>query len=246
MRAGVEAGVIRVGVPPLRPGPESVLLACRRFWPLLIALSCLGKVAAAVEPPQLLVIQATKNLVSELRTNGDAIRTTPRLAFELANEDIIPLIDFPAIARGVLGRHWRSASPEQRRRFTHEFRAFIINLYLTAMVTYSREIVSTAESFKYPSSRWLRGKTTATVHMEFKLKGAAPIDVGYRMHWKEGAWKIYDVHVLGLSLLAIYRNNFASEIKRHGLDGLLERLAAKNKTGNFSVLVNSLNFQPSE
>ncbi|MCG8428855.1 MAG: ABC transporter substrate-binding protein, partial [Chromatiales bacterium] len=137
----------------------------------------------------------------------------------------------------VLGRHWHRASTDQGRRFTREFRTFVINLYVNAMVTYSQEIVSTADSFKYRPSRWLPGENTASVLMEFKLKGAAPIEVGYDMHWKEDAWKIYDVHVLGLSVVAIYRNNFASEIKHHGLVGLLERLEAKNKRGTFSVFV---------
>lgn len=237
---------MRLGIPPLRPGGERALLASLRFCLLLIALSCLGRAAAAMEPPQQLVIHATESLVNELRANGDAIRATPRLAFELANEDIIPLIDFPTIARGVLGRHWRHASQEQRRRFTREFRTFIINLYLTAMVTYSREIVSTADSFKYPPSRWQPGATTAIVRMELKLMRAAPIEIGYGMRWKEGAWKISNVHVLGLNLVAIYRTNFASEIKHHGLDGLLNRLAAKNKTGTFYVFVNSFDPKPSE
>lgn len=217
-----------------------------RFWLLLIAWCCLGKVAAAVDPPDHLVIQATENLVTELRTNGNAIRTHPRLAYDLANKDIIPLIDFYTIAQRTLGRYWRRASPEQRQRFTREFRTFIINLYVSAMVTYTEEIVSTADSFEYPPSRWQPGETTATVRMGFKLKGTAPIEVGYGMHWKDGAWKIYDVHALGLSFVAIYRSNFASEIKRYRLDGLLNRLTAKNKTGTYSSFVTAADPQPTE
>lgn len=191
--------------------------------------------------PQQLVIQATENLVNGLRAQSDAIRASPRLAFELANEDIIPLIDFPLIARHVLGVHWRRALPQERERFIQEFRAFIINLYVTAMVAYAEEIVSTADSFSYPPSRWQPGETTATVHMKFKLKGAAPVEVGYDMHRNNGVWKIHDVHVLGLSAVGIYRSNFSSEVKRHGLSGLVRRLAAKNRTGAYSVFVNSVN-----
>jgi phospholipid transport system substrate-binding protein len=204
-----------------------------------MATLCFGQAAAAMEPPDQLITQATENLVHELRTNGDTIKTTPQLAFELANKDIIPLTDFPTIARHVLGRHWRRASPEQREAFTHEFRTFMINLYVTAMVTYSQEIVSTADSFEYPPSRWQPGETSAIVRMGFKLKGAAPVEVGYAMHWKEGAWRIHDVQALGLSFIAIYRSNFASEIKQHGLDGLVRRLATKNMTGTYSVFANS-------
>lgn len=214
-----------------------MLLYICRLSVLLIGLSCAGNAIAAVEPPLKLVIHATENLVNRLRTNGDAIRANPRLAFDLANEDIIPLIDFPTIARSVLGRHWRHASPEQREHFTLNFRAFIINLYTKAMVTYSREIVTTGESFKYSSRDWRPGKRAAIVIMTFKLKGTTPVKVGYSMHWKDNAWKIHDVHVLGISVVAIYRNNFDSQIHRYGLDGLLARLAAKNRRGTFSGFI---------
>ena len=213
----------------------------RQLWVFFIILSCFGNAVAAVEPPLDLVIQATENLVTQLRTSEEAIKTTPRLAFELVNQDIIPLIDFPAIARSVLGQHWRKASQEQRQEFMKNFRTFIINLYTSAMVTYSQEIITTANSFKYSSRSSQLGNTKATIIMEFKLKGAAPIKVGYKMHWKENSWKIYDVHVLGISVVAIYRNNFDSEIRRYGLEGLLQRLADKNKTGTYSVFVNNTN-----
>ena len=235
----MKAGMTKTCSPTLRPGENGIIKAWLRFCLLFIALNCLGEAAAEVEPPQHLVIQATENLVNELRTSGEAIKTSPRLAFELANKDIIPLIDFPTVARRVLGRHWHHASVEQRRRFTREFRTFIINLYVTAMITYSQEIVATADSFKYPPSRWTPGETTTRVRMKFRLMGAAPIEVGYDMRLNEGIWKIYDVHVLGLDVVAIYRNNFASEIKHHGLSGLIERLAAKNNKGAFSIFANS-------
>lgn len=214
----------------------------RDCWFLFVFLICVGNVAAAMEPPQPLVVRATENLVNELRVNGDAIRATPKLAFELANREIIPLTDFSTIAQQVLGRHWRRASPQQRTSFSREFRTFVINLYLTAMVTFSQEIVSTADSFEYLPSHWQPGETKAAVQMGFKLKGAAPVEVGYSMHWKDGGWKIYDVQALGLSFVAIYRSNFAVEIKRHGLDGLLKRLEAKNRAGTYSKYANSPGF----
>ncbi|OOZ35974.1 hypothetical protein BOW51_09400 [Solemya velesiana gill symbiont] len=117
-----------------------------------------------------MVIDATEHLINELRNNGDAIKVSPRLAFDLANEKIIPLIDFSTIARSVLGQHWRQASQQQRQQFTSEFRSFTINFFLKAMSTYSEEIVDTADSFTYPPDTWTPGNTRATVFMDFKLK----------------------------------------------------------------------------
>ncbi|MET0084810.1 MAG: ABC transporter substrate-binding protein [Sedimenticola sp.] len=233
---------MRVGIHNLRHGRRKPALIKRWLLILLIGLTCFGNLPAATEPPLHLVIDATENLVNQLKTNGDAIGNNPRLAFELANEDIIPLIDFPTIARSVLGHHWQHASPEHREDFVKDFRTFIINLYTTAMVTYSQEIVTTADSFRFSSRGWRLGDTRATVIMEFKLKGTAPVKVGYNMHWKGNTWKVYDVHVLGISVVSLYRKNFDAEIRRHGLSGLLKRLAAKNRTGTFSAFIDNSNF----
>jgi len=237
---------MEINIPNFQTKVKDIFLRSRHLWILLIGLNYVGNAIAAVEPPLHLVIQATENLVTQLKTSEEIIRSSPRLAFELANEEIIPLFDFPTIAKSVLGKHWRKASQEQQRYFTNNFRTFIINLYTAAMVTYSKDIIATADSFKYTIRNWQMTDTTATIIMEFKLKGRAPIKVGYKMHLKENSWKIYDVYVLGMSVVAIYRNNFDSEIKRYGLKGLLERLAAKNKTGTYSIFVNRTNSMNSE
>ena len=227
--------------PDVKLKAKKVVLYSCQLWILFASITCSGNLLAVTEPPINSVISATENLVNHLKTKGDAIRATPRLAFELVNKEIIPLIDFSSIAKSVLGRHWRNASQEQRQLFIKHYRTFVINLYTSAMVTYSKEIVTTADSFKFSTRSWQPANTKATVIMEFKLKRAAPIKVGYNMHWKENSWKIYDVHVLGMSVVAIYRNNFDSEINRYGLNGLLERLAAKNKTGTYSDFIKNTN-----
>jgi len=59
--------------------------------------------------------------------------------------------------------------------------------------------------------------------------GADPIDINYSMEKVDGAWKVYDVVIAGVSLVQNYRSSFASEIQKGGVDGLIATLSAKNK-----------------
>jgi phospholipid transport system substrate-binding protein len=54
--------------------------------------------------------------------------------------------------------------------------------------------------------------------------------IEYDMEKNATAWKVYDIRVAGISLVATYRTSFAEEIRNRGIDGLISTLAAKNRT----------------
>jgi phospholipid transport system substrate-binding protein len=56
-----------------------------------------------------------------------------------------------------------------------------------------------------------------------------PIQLDYRLEKTDNGWKIYDVTILGVSLVENFRNSFASEINQNGVDGLIKALAERNK-----------------
>ncbi len=125
----------------------------------LIQMLALGAAAqAAAEPsPRELIKQATARLVEALQHNRQVIRENPAVAQQIAEEIAIPLIDFPGVARGVLGNHWREASPGQRTRFTRAFRRFLELVYVTAMAIYADEIISHAKNISYPPLKLREG-----------------------------------------------------------------------------------------
>lgn len=203
--------------------------AWRMLWACVFLLLNPAAPAATPDSPRALVMGVTDQMLTALKVSGDDIKRNPALARRLVEKRVLHMIDFPRIARGVLGKHWRRAGPAQRERFTREFTEFLINIYVTAMVTYVDDIVSVSDDIHFPPIHWSPGQTRAKVRMIVSLKAGPPAEVVYRMNRDAQGWKIYDVTVLGVSFTATYRQNFSAEIARGGLDALIMRLAARNR-----------------
>ncbi|MCP4044285.1 MAG: ABC transporter substrate-binding protein [Gammaproteobacteria bacterium] len=169
-----------------------------------------------------LVVETTDRVLTALRSEREVIQEKPERLFALVNEIILPHFDFPRMSRWVLGKHWKRATKEQRTRFVDEFRTLLINTYATALVQFSEQEV------KYLPMRTKPGAKTVVVRTEVKQPGATSIPVNYRMYQKDGAWKVVDVTIDGVSLVKNYRTTYSSAIRRSGLDDLISKLAERN------------------
>ena len=68
-----------------------------------------------------------------------------------------------------------------------------------------------------------------TVQVRISQGGREPVSLEYDMEKTPSGWKVYDVRVGGVSLVANYRTEFANEIRASGVDGLIKGLVAKNR-----------------
>ncbi len=199
---------------------------------LLLVLSSLfittNNVNAESSPAQELVIANTVKLLSELKAHNGDIKKDANIAFGLVEDIVLPHIDFRRIGQLVLGKYWRRANEEQRQRFSEEFKNFLVRTYVTAMVEFSDQIISHADNVSYLPFR-NNDPEDVTVRMEIKLADRPPVSVHYSLYLKDSNWMIYDLSVEGISLATTYRSSFASEIRRGGLDKLINKLAARNK-----------------
>jgi len=136
---------------------------------------------------------------------------------------IAPVFDFTTMSRYALGYHWRDLTPEQRTEFTEVFAHFIQDSYLSRINEYSGQEVTfgkvTSESADY-----------AQVHTRIIEKGQPPTAVNYRLERVDGGWKIYDVTVDNLSILANYRNQFSRVMNKSGYATLIGDLRKKQQT----------------
>ncbi len=178
--------------------------------------------------PEALIKSATEQLVETLQANRDEIRQDRTVALRIANEIVIPLIDFPGASRSVLGRTWRTATEDQRERFTRAFRRVLQSVYVTAMATYADEIISASRNISYPKVKTPDNPRLAIVKTVILLRSGIRASVDYNMHRVGKSWKVYDVSILGISLAKTYRYTFARELRRKGLDGLIAQLENRN------------------
>lgn len=194
---------------------------------LLLAAQSL-RAEVDISDPQRLIETRSTQLVNALVENRTAIKSDRGIADKLVAEYVLPHIDFERIARLVLGKHWRTATDEQRKAFTAEFRKLLVNSYTTAMIEFVDDIVSYSKNVRYLPI--LQSEPDdATVRMEIVLTDRPPVQVNYSLYKNgDNGWQIYDLAVEGASLATTYRGSFSSNIRRSGMDGLIQQLVDKN------------------
>ena len=178
--------------------------------------------ALADDPqPVDLVRGATDSVLAELDA-APGIRNDPVKLTRVIQDHIAPHVDLAALSRLTLGKHWQRATQEQREVFAREFGTLLIRTYSAALAEYANQDV------EYLSSEVSADKRRSTVRTRIVEDGRAPLAVDYSLRQLGNGWKIYDLSIEGVSLAINYRSSFAQEIRDHGIDGLIERLTARN------------------
>ncbi|MGH8694140.1 MAG: MlaC/ttg2D family ABC transporter substrate-binding protein, partial [Burkholderiales bacterium] len=190
---------------------------------LLTASVTAFEVRAQTPSPDVLVRNTTEEVLSIVRNDKDIKAGKVDRIVNLIEEKVAPHFDFARMTRLAVGRAWRDATPAQREALIKEFRSLLVRSYSAAFTAY------TGVSVEYRPFRFNPGDTEATVQTLIKLPGGAePVSVDYDMALTPAGWKVYDVRVAGASLIINYRNLFALEIDRGGIDGLIKSLINRN------------------
>ncbi len=137
----------------------------------------------------------------------------------------MPNFDFTRITSLAMGKNWRTATPEQQKRLTDEFRSLLVRTYSGAVSQYRNEKID------YKPLRMNAGDTDVVVRTAVIRASGPPVPMDYSMEKTADGWKCYDVVVGGVSLVTNYRDEFNEQIKSGGIDGLIKTLADRNKGG---------------
>jgi phospholipid transport system substrate-binding protein len=193
----------------------------------IIALCLLGFVAIAAAQglgPEQLVQKVTEEVMTSIKSDKQLAAGDKQKAMKLAEEKVLPYIDFEEATRLAVGRAWAQASPEQRKELVGEFRNMLVRTYSNAISAYE------GQTLKVMPSRGGKqdAKDEATVRTQFTRAGGKPLPIEFQMRKVSDAWKVYDISVEGISLVLTYRSEFDSVVKQEGIDGLVKRLKQKN------------------
>ncbi len=191
---------------------------CRSIVSGMLLLLCSSPLPAADNDPQQLVIDTTERMLAALKEKRAELDKDPSLIYGLVKDIVLPHLDFVRMSRWVLGKYWRKASKEQKLRFVRAFRELMVRTYAVALLEY------TDQTIEYIPLRDDPATGDVTVRTQVKQSGKSPIAINYSLWNQKGEWKVYDISVDGISLVANYRTSFASEIKETGLDALITRL----------------------
>ncbi|MCX7098317.1 MAG: ABC transporter substrate-binding protein [Methylococcales bacterium] len=200
------------------------------FFGVFMAATLMSRALAAdLLPPQQAIETASSKLQNKMQ-DKTFIKDFSKVT-QFVNETILPSTDFDKISSLVLGKLWKSATPDERERFKHEFQTLLVR-------TYSRAFVEFKDwSIRYLPIEMEDGSNKVIVKTEVLQPGLQPVSVNYRMLLADGKWKAYDIMIEGVSLVTNYRTTFTNEMQTKGslnavIDGLAKRnseaLAAKN------------------
>jgi phospholipid transport system substrate-binding protein len=171
------------------------------------------------------VLQGMSDHVLEIIKEDPSILDDKARLRSIADQVVIPNIDFIALSQSVLGITWRKATPQQREVFEREFRALLMNTYLNSI---SRADYH-GQSIRYLPLRTPPTGDRAEVDAEIEQPNGPLIHATFRMYRRDGGdWKVYDVVAEGVSLVITQRSTFSSIIRDKGLDGLIAMLEARN------------------
>lgn len=199
------------------------------------ALALLAPAGAIAEPPSAVAPPALpaashgvapdalmKRLSDEMIAALARIQSDPRRVHALVEEKLLPHFDAQRATRMAVGAFWRQASPEQQARLVREFTTLLVRTYSGALASYSGQRV------EFVPLRARPGEAEVTVRSVIRQPGTEPIAVEYDLDRAGGSWKVFDVRVAGISLVATYRSSFAEHARNHGIDGLLSMLERRN------------------
>lgn len=186
-----------------------------------LALLASTAVSAAPIPPDQVARETADTILREITTRREELRANPQQLYALVEEKILPRFDFERISQLTLGKHWKSATSEQRQRFSTAFRRMLVRSYSHALLEYESERIEWAPLRMSPGTR------EVVVRSSVVRKGGPPIPINYNVHLKNNQWLVYDVTIDAISLVTNYRGTFANEINKNGVDSLIARLEQK-------------------
>ena len=190
---------------------------------LLFAIAPVAATAPVSDPEQ--VVKALyHDWLEAARAKREVIKSDKSVLYALTDRAAEPYVDFDRLAKLVLGQHWRSASPEQRRRFVEEFRENMVRTYASVMVRYLDAEFRFLPLKYAPDDRQVIVRTVTV-----PTDGSPQFPVNYVLYREDGEWKALDVSIEGVSVVATLRNVVSAEIQRKSLDGVIEEIARKNE-----------------
>jgi phospholipid transport system substrate-binding protein len=191
----------------------------------LIAVAMLitpGIFAPAVAHADNDAMAVTQSVVNQaLQILGNTAEPLPQRRRELRGL-VEQHFDFRAMSRSALGYNWRSLSEDQHQQFTKLFTAFIEVAYLDKIQDYQGQQV------RFTGQHSL-GEGYVQVDTQILEPGKSPVSVNYLLEQTGGTWKVYDVTVEAISIIANYRNQFNRIIQQKGFDQLMADLQAKQQ-----------------
>ena len=191
---------------------------------LVLSAGARAQAQLEIQAPDLLVKTVTLEVVDIIQKDKDIQKGDRKKVIAIIEAKVLPHFNFQAMTSSAVGRNWDKASADQKARLIDEFRTLLVRTYSSALASYS------SQKFDFRPLRAKPTDTDVTVYVRIMQSGNQPVTIDYDMEKRPGGWKVWDVRVGGISLVANYRTEFDNLIRDGGVEGLIKALYAKNNS----------------
>ncbi len=191
-----------------------MMLAMKKQWVFATALTAAvvstAAFAAPKETPPDFVKRISDQLIMELKENKTQLNNSTVIN-KIVAQNIEPHVDAQGFSRLVMGQYYSNqyTTPEQRGRFTKNFRDSIIRTYAKGLAQYSNEGY-VLRPYRDTKSQY------PVVMMDFKASNGSKIPVAFQLTDKNNQWKIRNINVSGIDLALTFRDQFKSTVQQNG------------------------------
>ena len=192
------------------------------FSAAALTVGCVAAQAQALKAPDVLIKEVSSDVIDAVKADKSIQAGDVQKVIALVDSKVLPYFNFQRMTSLAVGKNWRQATPEQQKALQNEFKTLLVRTYAGALAQVKDQTVQLKPMRSSPEDN------EVVVRTEVRGKGD-PIQLDYRLEKAADSWKIYDVNVLGVWLVENYRNIFAQEISTGGIDGLITKLAERNK-----------------
>ena len=193
------------------------------LWVFGVFLLVSGQAIADVDSPDALIKKVSDDVLTIVRQDKDIQSGNTKKAMDLVEAKVLPHFNFQHMTALAMGKDWRKATPEQKKRLSEEFKTLLVRTYSNALTGYRDQTI------RYKPVKMQSGNEEVLVRTEIVQPGNKPIQLDYALEKLADGWKVFDVVVAGVSLVTNYRDTFSQEVRANGVDGLVQMLVAKNK-----------------
>lgn len=191
-------------------------------WLIFVGLSVFSLLAFAQEAPDALVQRVTNEVIEVVKRDRAIQEGDPQRIRELVETKVLQHFNFTRMTERAVALAWRTASAAQKEALTTEFRSLLVRSYSNTLTQYRNQKI------EFKPLKMQPDETTVSVRSEVKQPGAKAIGIDYSLESTVDGWKVFDVKVDGVSLVANYRGEFAQKVRAQGIDGLIQSLREQN------------------
>ncbi len=193
-------------------------------WMSAVVVMTAAPAYAAEEAADVFIKRVSSDILDAIKADKTIRAGDVNKIIVLVDQRVMPHVNFLRMTASAVGPGWRQATPEQQKRLQEEFKILLVRTYSGALGQVGDQTIAVKPL------RAAADDKEVLVRTEVHGKGD-PIQLDYRVEkTTDGAWKVYNMNVMGIWLVENYKTQFAQEINAKGVDGLIASLAERNKT----------------